>query len=147
MGKRAPQVFMSLQDAKRLGLKRYRLEVEVCLLGHVEPERFVDSRNCVPCHAAIMKRYHAAKVAKPKALAGDPERYGAEYLSKWRDDLSTWLSRELLDAAVDRGVFVRAPAWDMNYFAGCDASGGRNDSFTAELHLLHSTPGFFICIS
>jgi hypothetical protein len=35
-----------------------------------------------------------------KALAEDPERYGAEYLSKWRDDLSTWLSRELLDAAV-----------------------------------------------
>jgi hypothetical protein len=26
-----------------------------------------------------------------RALAEDPERYGAEYL-KWRDDLSTWLS-------------------------------------------------------
>ena len=24
-----------------------------------------------------------------RALAEDPERYGAEYLSKWRDDLST----------------------------------------------------------
>src|SRR5206468_2204 len=50
-----------------------------------------------------------------------------------RDDLSTWLSRELLDAAVDRGVFVRAPAPDINYIAGCDASGGRNDSFTAAI--------------
>ena len=44
-----------------------------------------------------------------RALAEDPERYGAEYLSRWRDDLSTWLSRDLLDAAVDRGVAVRAP--------------------------------------
>jgi hypothetical protein len=42
-----------------------------------------------------------------KALAEDPERYGAEYLSKWRDDLSTWLSRELLDAfaALERRTF------------------------------------------
>jgi hypothetical protein len=71
--------------------------------------------------------------AQRKALVEDPERYGAEYLSKWRDDLSTWLSGELLDAAVDCGVFVRAPAWDINYIAGCDASGGRNDSFTAAI--------------
>jgi len=68
-----------------------------------------------------------------RTSSDDPERYGAEYLSKWRDDLSTWLSRELLDAAVDRGVFVRAPASDINYIAGCDASGGRNDSFTAAI--------------
>ena len=27
-----------------------------------------------------------------RALAENPERYGAEYLSKWRDDLSTWLA-------------------------------------------------------
>jgi hypothetical protein len=34
------------------------------------------------------------------ALAyGRPREIGAEYLSKWRDDLSTWLSRDLLDAA------------------------------------------------
>jgi hypothetical protein len=52
-----------------------------------------------------------------------PERYGAEYLSKWRDE-STWLSRDLLDAAVDCGVAVRAPVQGINYIAGCDASGG-----------------------
>ena len=31
-----------------------------------------------------------------KALAEDPQRYGAEYLSRWRHDLSTWLDRPLL---------------------------------------------------
>ncbi len=40
----------------------------------------------------------------PKALAEDRERYAAEYLSEWRDDLSTWLSRDLLEAAIDRWV-------------------------------------------
>jgi hypothetical protein len=42
-----------------------------------------------------------------RTSSDDPERYGAEYLSKWRDDLSTWLSRELLDAfaALERRTF------------------------------------------
>jgi hypothetical protein len=44
-----------------------------------------------------------------RALTEDPERYGAEYLSKWRDDLSTRLSRDLLDAAVDRGCRPGVP--------------------------------------
>jgi hypothetical protein len=54
----------------------------------------------------------------------DPERYGAEYLSKWRDDLSTWLSRDLLDAAVDRGVAVRALASNINYMRGAMPAAG-----------------------
>jgi hypothetical protein len=62
-------------------------------------------------------------------------------LSKWRDDLSTWLSRELLDAAVDRGVLVRAPTHGINYICGCDASGGRNDSFTAAISDREREPG------
>ena len=68
-----------------------------------------------------------------KALAEDRERYAAEYLSEWRDDLSTWLSRDLLEAAIDRGVVVRPPLANVSYVAGCDASGGRNDSFTAAI--------------
>jgi hypothetical protein len=68
-----------------------------------------------------------------KALAEDRERYSAEYLSEWRDDLSTWLSRDLLDAAIDPGVLVRSPVNGVAYVAGCDASGGRNDSFTAAI--------------
>ena len=62
-----------------------------------------------------------------KALAEDRERYAAEYLSEWRDDLTTWLGSDLLDAAVDPGVLVRAPVHGVTYVAGCDASGGRND--------------------
>ncbi len=69
-----------------------------------------------------------------KALAEDRERYAAEYLSEWRDDLTTWLGSDLLDAAVDPGVLVRAPVHGVTYVAGCDASGGRDrNPFTAAI--------------
>jgi hypothetical protein len=66
-------------------------------------------------------------------IARDPQRYNAEYNSIWRDDLSSFIDRGLLDCAVDKGVMVRPPQSWINYFAGCDSSGGRNDSFTAAL--------------
>lgn len=65
-----------------------------------------------------------------QAIDSDPERYRAEYLSEWRDDLSSLFGRELLDAAVDTGVLVRPPQPNISYVAGCDPSGGRADSFT-----------------
>ncbi len=68
-----------------------------------------------------------------RALEEDPQRYGAEYLSRWRDDLTSMFGRDLLDAAIDRNVIVRPPASSIRYTAGCDASGGRNDSFTAAI--------------
>jgi hypothetical protein len=43
------------------------------------------------------------------ALARDPEAAAAEWLSEWRSDLSDFLDRELIEAAIDPGVLVRAP--------------------------------------
>jgi hypothetical protein len=68
-----------------------------------------------------------------EALEEDAEKFGAEYLCRWRDDLSTFIDRVLLGAAVDTGVIVRAPVAGVHYVAGCDASGGRNDAFTAAI--------------
>jgi hypothetical protein len=70
-----------------------------------------------------------AKVIE-RQLASDPQLYGAEYLSQWRDDLATFISRDLLEAAVDIGVIVRPPVDGVKYFAFTDASGGMSDSFT-----------------
>jgi hypothetical protein len=64
-----------------------------------------------------------------KSLASDPALYSAEYNSEWRDDLSTFISRELLDAAVDSGVKVRPPQPGVQYKSFCDPSGGAGDSF------------------
>jgi hypothetical protein len=65
-----------------------------------------------------------------RQIAQDPALYRAEYLSEWRDDLSSFISRDLLEAAVDIGVLVRPPVTDTKYFAFADPSGGAHDSFT-----------------
>jgi hypothetical protein len=65
-----------------------------------------------------------------RQIAEDPALYSAEYNSQWRDDLSSYISRELLDAAVDVGVVVRPPQPSTSYYAFADPSGGAHDSFT-----------------
>jgi hypothetical protein len=62
-------------------------------------------------------------------LERDPERAGAEYLSKWRDDLSLFVDRALIEAAVDPGCLVRPLEAHRRYVAFADASSGRADSF------------------
>jgi hypothetical protein len=57
-----------------------------------------------------------------RQIAEDPQLYNAEYNSQWRDDLSSYISRELLDAAVDRGVAVRPPVAGTSYHAFADPS-------------------------
>ena len=66
-------------------------------------------------------------------LARDPEAGAAEYLAEWRNDLSDFLDRELVESAVDAGVRVRPPRHDLDYRMFVDASGGRGDSFTAAI--------------
>jgi hypothetical protein len=68
-----------------------------------------------------------------RQIAEDPQLYSAEYNSQWRDDLSTFISRELLDAAVDCGMVVRPPVAGTIYHAFADPSGGVSDSFTAAI--------------
>jgi len=66
-----------------------------------------------------------------RQLALDPEKAGAEYLSQWRDDLTNFLDRMLVEAAVDQGILTRSPNKAITYTAFADPSGGRGDSFTA----------------
>jgi hypothetical protein len=65
------------------------------------------------------------------ALARNPAAARAEWLAEWRDDIAAFLTRELIESAVDRGVVVRPPIPGVRYVAGCDPSGGVSDSFTA----------------
>lgn len=65
------------------------------------------------------------------ALERDAEAAGAEWLSQWRSDLSDFLDRELIAAAVDRGEAAHPPQPSLRYTAFADPSGGRGDSFTA----------------
>jgi hypothetical protein len=65
-----------------------------------------------------------------EVLERDPAAARAEYLAEWRDDVGTFISRELIEAAVDRGIIVRPPASGVHYCAFADPSGGVADAFT-----------------
>jgi hypothetical protein len=71
----------------------------------------------------------AAEIARRVAL--DPEAAGAEYLSQWRDDLTNFLDRMLVESAIDRGIVARPPQQGVTYVGFTDPSGGRGDAFTA----------------
>jgi hypothetical protein len=65
------------------------------------------------------------------ALKRDAAAARSEWLAEWRDDISAFLSRELIEAAIDRGVVARAPDPKQSYFAFADPSGGISDAFSA----------------
>ena len=67
------------------------------------------------------------------ALADDAVAARADYFSVWRDDLATFVPRDLIEHAVDRGVVVRAPDARHRYVSFVDASSGLGDSFTAAI--------------
>lgn len=64
------------------------------------------------------------------ALSRDPAAARSEWLAEWRDDIAAYLSRELIEAAVDDGVVVRPPVPGVRYKGFADPSGGASDSFT-----------------
>src|SRR5262249_28974494 len=67
------------------------------------------------------------------ALAEDATAARADYFSQWRDDLSTYVPRDLIEHAVDRGVVVRFPDVRHCYTSFVDVSSGLGDSFAAAI--------------
>jgi hypothetical protein len=68
-----------------------------------------------------------------KAIAKDPQLNNAEYNSIWRDDLSTFLTRDQLEAVIEPGVTVRPPQQNIVYRAFGDPNGGGPDAFTMSI--------------
>jgi hypothetical protein len=65
------------------------------------------------------------------AIAADPEAAAAEWLGRWRSDLATFLSDDLIDAAVDHNRPLElAPQADIVYRAFIDMSSGVGDAST-----------------
>ena len=65
-----------------------------------------------------------------RAMERDPALARAEFYSEWRDDIASFVSRELVEQAVDVGVTVRPPIPGVAYRAFMDPSGGVSDAFT-----------------
>lgn len=71
------------------------------------------------------------KAVIERAMARDPSRARAEYLSLWREDIDDLIPADVIDGATDRGVIERAPEPGIRYTAFTDAAGGTGqDSFT-----------------
>ncbi len=51
----------------------------------------------------------------------------AEYFAEWRDDISSYLPREVIEGLVVKGRTELSPSKHHRYVAFCDISGGRKD--------------------
>jgi hypothetical protein len=65
-----------------------------------------------------------------RAMEADPEAASAEYGAEFRGDLEVFVSREIIEACVARGVTVRSPLDGVTYRGFVDPSGGSNDAMT-----------------
>lgn len=59
-----------------------------------------------------------------EALAEDPESAKAEFLARFRQDVSTYLAQDALERVIDAGVRERPPREKTRYFAFVDPAGG-----------------------
>ncbi len=64
------------------------------------------------------------------AYERDPARAAAEFGAQFRNDVESYISIELLEAAVEPGCRVRAPLSGYQYEAFVDPSGGASDTMT-----------------
>ena len=73
-----------------------------------------------------------------KELEKDPVAASAEYLAEFRADVADYIPREIVDAAVQKGIFERPPEAGIKYCGAIDVSGGSVDSYT--LAISHAGP-------
>lgn len=82
------------------------------------------SADTVTMHPSVDQQFIADEYEK------DPLAAAAEYGLEWRSDVAAYVTREVVEAAVARGVFERPPQPGIVYKAFTDPSGGSADSFT-----------------
>jgi hypothetical protein len=64
------------------------------------------------------------------AMEADPQSATAEYGACFRTDVETYISRDVVEAAVIQGRYESPRAGHVRYFAFVDPSGGSSDSMT-----------------
>ena len=66
-----------------------------------------------------------------EAMELDAASASAEWLAQFRQDIEAWVAREVVEAAVDPGMYERAPIDGVRYYGFCDPAGGSGaDSMT-----------------
>ena len=69
-------------------------------------------------------------------IAANPDLKRAEYLCEWRLDISSFVSPEIVDAAILRGIAVIPPDPEKSYTSFIDVSGGAKDSHACGISFL-----------
>lgn len=64
------------------------------------------------------------------ALTEDPQAARAEWEAEWRDDITAFISADVVEAVTISGRFELPKISGTHYFGFIDPSGGRQDSFT-----------------
>ena len=70
------------------------------------------------------------------AMADDPLAARSDFYAEWRDDLASYIPRDLIESSVDRDIIVRPYERGHRYFAFLDAAEGLSasgDSFAAAI--------------
>jgi len=76
-----------------------------------------------------------------QARAEDPAMAASEWDAQWREDVQTYLPREIVESVVVKGRFELLPQRNIAYSAFCDVSGGvHDDAALAVGHLEGETP-------
>jgi Phage Terminase len=65
-----------------------------------------------------------------EAIEADPANAAAEFGAEFRSDVQSYISREVVEAAVVPGRFELPPVSGVRYFGFVDPSGGSSDSMT-----------------
>jgi hypothetical protein len=65
-----------------------------------------------------------------REMARDPAAGPAEYYAEFRTDISAFVSQEVIEGCVARGVFELPPAADVSYLGFVDPSGGASDAMS-----------------
>lgn len=76
------------------------------------------------------------------AMAEDPAAARAEYLGEFRDDIATFLPRDVIEQVVVKGRTELPPRYSVRYRAFVDISGGRTDD--AALAIGHEQEGMLV---
>jgi hypothetical protein len=80
------------------------------------------------------------------AYAKDPVSAASEFGGLFRSDSESYVSREAVEACIERGIYERAPRRSETYYAFVDPSGGRSDSFTMAIGHLDGSTTVLDCV-
>jgi len=79
-----------------------------------------------------------------KAKQKDPQRANAEFESIWREDISDFVPRDVVDAATDRGVKERPPMPGIEYFGFADPAGSTRYNLDLSRRRADAVKGYLV---